>query len=156
MKVFQGLLACTVLVVLGTGCVSSRSGKVYSRDQARTTHTVETGTVEGVSEVTIEGTKSGMGTVVGGVAGGVLGSTVGQGRGATIGTAIGALAGAAAGAFSEEKVTRKAAFELTVKLDGGRTIVVVQEADVAFAVGDRVRAVTGPDGTIRIRPLVEQ
>lgn len=156
MKVLQSILLSAALVALGAGCVSSRSGKVYSRDQARKTHTMETGTVESVAEVTIEGTKSGMGTVVGGVAGGVLGSTVGKGSGATIGAVVGALAGAATGALAEEKTTRKAALEITVKLDVGKTIIVAQEADVAFAAGDRVRVVTGPDGTVRIRPLIEQ
>jgi len=156
MKVLQRVLLFGVLVVFGAGCVSSRSGKVYSRDEARKIHTMETGTVEAVADVAIEGTKSGMGTVVGGVAGGVLGSTVGKGSGAKIGAVVGALAGAAAGALTEEKTTRKTALEITVKLDGGKTIIIVQEADVAFAAGDRVRAVTGPDGTVRIRPLVEQ
>ena len=156
MKTLGRLLLSGIFVAVTSGCASSRSGKVYSRDQARKPHTVETGTVEAVSEVTIEGTKSGFGTVVGGVAGGVLGSTVGKGSGATIGAAVGALAGAATGALAEEKMTRKAALEITVKLDSGRTVVVVQEADVVFVGGERVRMVKGPDGTVRVRPLVEQ
>jgi len=44
--------------IIAFGCVSSRSGDVYTRDQARQAHTVQWGTVEAVKDVKIEGTKS--------------------------------------------------------------------------------------------------
>lgn len=132
------------------GCASSRSGQVYSRDQARQVQTVEIGTVESVRQVMIEGTKTPIGTVAGGAAGGVVGSTVGGGRGRTVATVIGALAGAAAGTAAEEGITRKQGLEIVVAKDNGHTIVVVQEADVTFLVGDRVRIITASDGTTRV------
>lgn len=140
------LLAALVL----SGCVSSRSGEVYSREDARQAHTVMAGTVESVKEVVIEGTQTPVGTAAGGVAGGVLGSTVGSGSGKTVATVAGALVGAALGTIAEENMTRKQGLEIVVKKDSGTTIVVVQEADVAFAAGDRVRIITGPDGTTRV------
>jgi outer membrane lipoprotein SlyB len=100
--------------------------------------------------VVIEGTKTPIGTAAGGVAGGVLGSTVGKGSGRTVAVVIGALAGAAAGTLAEEGITRKPGLEIIVKIDGGRTIVVVQEDDMAVAAGDRVRIITAPDGTTRV------
>ena len=140
----------TVIAVYLTGCVSSRSGRVYSRDHARQAQTVENGTIESVREVVIEGTKTPIGTAVGGGAGGDLGSTVGGGSGRTVATVIGAIAGAAAGTMAEEGITRKPGLEIIVKKDNGQTIVVVQEADVEIFAGDRVRIITAADGTTRV------
>ncbi len=138
------------MVAFMTGCASSRSGEVYSRDQARQAQILEYATVVSVKEVTIEGTKTALGTAAGGVAGGVLGSTVGGGRGSTVATVIGALAGAAVGTAAEEGATRKPGLEIVVKKDDGPTIVVVQEADVMMAPGDRVKVITAADGTTRV------
>ena len=144
------ILLMAVIAVVMTGCASSRSSQVYSRDEARQVQTVENGTVESVKEVMIEGTKTPIGTAAGGVAGGVLGNTIGSGSGRTVATVLGALAGAAAGTMAEEGITRKAALEIIVRKDNGQTIVVVQEADVMIAAGDRVRIITAADGTTRV------
>ncbi|MBU1195632.1 MAG: glycine zipper 2TM domain-containing protein [Proteobacteria bacterium] len=133
-----------------SGCASSRSGQVYSRDEARQVQTVETGIVESVKQVLIEGTKTPVGTAAGGVAGGVLGSTVGSGSGRTLATVFGALAGAAAGTVAEEGITRKQGLEIVVKKDDGQTIVVVQEADMVINPGDRVRIITSSQGATRV------
>ena len=146
----KGLFVAAITGWLIIGCVSSRSGEVYSREDAGRAQTVVTGSVESVREVLIEGTKTPVGTVVGGVAGGVLGSTVGSGAGKKIATVLGSLAGAAAGTAAEEGLHRKAGLESFVKQDNGQTIVVVQEADVLFAPGDRVRIITAPNGTTRV------
>ncbi len=45
---------------------------------------------------------------------------------------------------------KKDALEIIVEKDNGHTIVVVQEADVLFNPGDRVRIITGSDGTTRV------
>jgi outer membrane lipoprotein SlyB len=148
MKSVRFLLFLTA-AALFSGCASSNSGEVYSRNQARTTQTVQMGTVEFVKNIQIEGTKSGVGAVGGGVAGGVLGSTIGGGKGSVLAAVGGAALGAVGGAVAEEKLTKKAGLEITVKLDSGSTIAVVQEADVLFSVGDRVRVLTG-GGTTRV------
>ncbi|MCD4675625.1 MAG: glycine zipper 2TM domain-containing protein [Desulfobacula sp.] len=139
-----------VIAMVVTGCAKSRSGQVYSRDHARQVQTVENGTVESVKEVVIEGTKTSIGTAVGGVTGGVLGSTIGSHEGKTVAMVLGALAGAAAGTAAEEGLTRKPGLEIIVKKDNGQTIVVVQEADIMIAAGDRVRIITAADGTTRV------
>ena len=54
---------------------------------------------------------------------------------------VGAVAGALAGAALEEGVTRKDALEITVKLDGGGLIAIVQEADEPFNIGENVRII---------------
>ncbi len=139
-----------IMCFIAAGCASSRSGAVYSRDQVRKAQTVQMGTVEMVRQVKIEGTKSVVGPLAGAAAGGVVGSTIGHGSGRTVATVLGALAGGAAGAAVEEAVTKKDGLEITVKLDSGETIAVVQEADIPFAVGDRVRILTASDGTTRV------
>ena len=138
-------------VSLLTSCVSSRSAQVYSRDQAMQEMRVNYGTVQSVRNVQIEGTQSGIGAVGGGVTGGVLGSMVGGGRGQVLGAVVGALGGAAAGAMLEEGVTKKNALEITVELDSGEILSVVQEADLQFFAGERVRVLRANDGSSRVQ-----
>lgn len=148
---FSVLLAVIVAVAAGGGCAPSRSGNVYTTDQAMRVHTVENGTVESVKMVAIEdGDQPVAGAVIGGVAGGVLGSAIGGGDGRKVATVLGSLAGAAAGAATEKEMGRKEALEIVVNKDDGQTIVLVQEADVQISPGDRVRVLTSPDGAVRV------
>lgn len=73
--------------------------------------------------------------------GGIAGSTVGEGKGSAIAAVIGAVAGGLAGSALEEAVTRKDGLEITVKLDNGSLVAVVQEATESFAPGDNVRLI---------------
>ena len=143
------LILITILSLLVAACASSNSGSVYKRDDARNVQTVKTGVVESVRTVKLEGTKSPVGTVAGGAIGGIAGSSVGGGRGSAIAAVIGAVAGGLAGSAIEEGVTRKDALEITVKLDGGGLIAIVQEADEQFNPGEKVRIVEG-GGTTRV------
>jgi outer membrane lipoprotein SlyB len=143
------LLTIGLLSLLLAACASSNSGSVYSRDSARKVQTVRTGVVESVRQVKLEGTKSAVGTLAGGAVGGVAGSTIGHGKGSTIGAVIGAVAGALAGSAIEEGVTRKDALEITVKIDGGALVAIVQEADEEFRAGDKVRLIDD-GGTTRV------
>lgn len=133
------LITILALSALLGACASSNSGSVYSRDEARKVQTVRTGVVESVRQVKLEGTKSPVGTVAGGVVGGVAGSTVGGGKGQAIATVLGAVAGGLAGSAAEEGLTRKDGIEITVKLDSGGMIAIVQEADEHFNPGEKVR-----------------
>lgn len=134
-----------LLAVLLSGCVGSKAGDVYSRDQARTEQSVRMGTIEAARGVQIEGTKSGIGAVAGGVTGGIAASTIGHGTGSAVAAAVGAIAGGLAGAAAEEGLTKSSGLELVVKLDNGQTIAVVQAADTntTFQPGDRVRVLSG-------------
>lgn len=145
------LLVATLLTVLLAACASSNSGSVYSRDEARKVQTVRTGTVESVRQVKLEGTKSPIGTVAGGAVGGIAGSSIGNGHGreSAVGAVIGAVIGGIAGAAAEEGITRKDALEITVKLDGGGLVAIVQEADEPFKAGDKVRLIES-GGTTRV------
>ena len=144
-------LSIVMTALFLAGCVSSQSGQVYQRGHAQQAQRTEMGTVEHVKFVKVEGTKSGAGAIGGAVVGGILGNQVGGGSGKKLATLGGALAGGAGGAAAEEKITSYDGIELTVKLDSGSLITVVQEADVIFSVGDRVRVLTSGDGTVRIQ-----
>ena len=145
----QVVVAATCAVVLA-GCAASQSGSAYSRTQTRQVQEVEMGVVESVRQVQIEGTKTPVGAVAGAAVGGIAGSNIGGGSGQAVGAILGAVGGGLAGAAVEEGVTRKSGLEITVRLDSGRTIAVTQEADEAFAPGERVRILTGGDGVTRV------
>jgi len=131
-----------LLLMLG-GCMSTLTGDSYSRDEARRPQTVQFGMVEYVRPVVIEGTKTGVGAGAGAVVGGIGGSTVGSGRGAAVATVLGAVAGGVAGGMAEESATKKQGVEITVRLDSGQIVAIVQQASTTtFNVGDRVRVLT--------------
>lgn len=134
------LLALIFSGALLAGCVGSKAGNVYSRDEAMRAQTVKMGTVEAVRPVQIEGTKSHVGTVAGGAIGGLAGHGAGGGSGQKIATVVGAVVGGLAGSAAEEVATRKPGVEITVTLDNDTTIAVVQEqTGESFVPGDRVR-----------------
>lgn len=148
MKSMKTISLLFISLALLAGCATSKSGDVYSRDQARREMNVRMGTVESVRTVALEGTKSGVGTVAGAAVGGVAGSGLGGGKGQIVGAVLGAVVGGLAGSAVEEGVTRKDALEITVKLDNDRMIVVVQEAVPGeFRPGERVRVVSGTGET---------
>lgn len=141
MRIYK-LISLVLLSAFLAACASSNSGSVYSRDEARKVQTVKTGIIESVREVKLEGTKSPVGTVAGGAVGGIAGSSVGgDGKSGIVGAVIGALVGGIAGAMAEEGFTRKDAYEITVKLDGGGLVAIVQEADEVFKAGEKVRII---------------
>ncbi len=139
------LLAATALA----GCASNLSGESYSRSEARTVQTVEYGIIEYLRPVQIEGTKTPIGGGAGAVVGGIAGSGVGGGKGSSVMTVIGAVAGGLAGAAIEEGVTRSQGVEITVKMDSGQSIAIVQalSPNERFSVGDRVRVLYGGQNT---------
>jgi outer membrane lipoprotein SlyB len=133
-------LMCSVLLL--AGCASGLGGGTYERSEARRAMTVDFGTVESVRFVQLEGTKSPVGTIAGAAVGGVAGSTIGGGSGRTIATVLGAVAGGVAGSAVEEGVTRKRGIEVTVRLETGQLMAVVQEDEgESFQSGERVRVV---------------
>ena len=154
MRTFLGsLITGAVAACLLAGCMlpESRSGNVYTRDQARTSQSVNYGTILRVDLVTIEGTQTGAGTVAGGAMGGALGSAVGGGSGRVISTVGGAIIGGIAGSAIEKGVTTAQGVELEVQLDNGELLVVVQENDAVYKVGDRIRVIRDSQGTTRVR-----
>ena len=133
------------------GCTTSKSGDVYSRDEALREQSVRRATVESVRPVALQGTRSGVGAVAGGAVGGIAGSSVGEGKTAALGGVLGALGGGIAGQALEEGATRKNAVEITVRLENGELRAVVQEDKERFVTGQKVRLLT-QNGVTRVSP----
>ena len=134
------IFAVAAFAAVLSGCgAPGLGGGSYSREQARREQTVRMGYVESVREVKLEGTRSGVGPAAGAVVGGLAGSTVGHNTGSAVAAVIGAVAGGIAGQAAEQGVTGKRGVEVTVKLDNGQMVAIMQEADETFRPGDRVR-----------------
>ena len=141
--------AAAALLALG-GCAPTRSGDVYQRGEALRAQSVDFGTIESLRPVMIEGGQSGVGVVGGAALGGIAGSTVGGGTGQVAAAVAGAILGGIAGSAIEKDVTKANGVELTVRLDSGRIVAIVQEGSGAeFRPGDRVR-VTSDGYTTRV------
>lgn len=149
----SALILAAISATMFTGCPSANSGVIFSRDEASHAQNIVLGTVTDVRAGKIEGTKTAAGAVAGGAMGGVVGNLFGGGKGNTIATVGGAILGAAGGAAAEEKITSKNGIQITVQLDNGQTVVIVQEADVMFQAGERVRVLTRPGGKDRVQKL---
>ena len=144
-------IAVAALGALLAGCQTRESANVYGKHETGREQTVRFATVDAVRKVTIKGSQSGLGGAAGGVVGGVAGSGVGEGRGSTVGAVLGGVAGGVAGNTIENRMTEKAGLEITVRLESGELRAIVQEADLEFTPGQRVRLVTS-GGITRVTP----
>lgn len=126
-------------------------GDEYRAQEARSYQRVQIGTVLDIRMVRITRESSSgnyIGAAAGAILGGVIGNQVGKGSGRTIATAIGGtiggVAGNTAGAYAGREV--KQAAEITVSMNNGNAVSIVQELDGATAQlrpGDRVRLIEG-------------
>ncbi len=133
-----------------SGCATSpSSANSVRRNETGRAQTVDRGEVVYVRTVTIEGEAQGAGAVAGGVMGFALGGLA-DGRGRGVARAGGAVAGAAAGNAIERRVTTREGLELTVELESGEVLVVIQAADEVFTKGDQVRVLRRSDGGARV------
>ncbi|MEH6812863.1 MAG: glycine zipper 2TM domain-containing protein, partial [Motiliproteus sp.] len=120
-------MAIMVSLMMLSGCASTLDDKTYSRDQARRVQTVKFGTIEAINDVVLEGRRTVISKVAGAVVGGIAGSSVGGGKGKDLATAVGAIAGTIAGEALEERATRANGQDITVRMDQGELISIVQE-----------------------------
>lgn len=145
------VMALAVAATLAVaGCAAPGRGSAdYRGYQTRTEQTVRFGVVETIRQVRIDAPNSGVGTATGAVLGGLAGNTVGGGYGSTAAAIAGAVVGGMIGSQIEADANKGTGVEITVLLDGGKYIAVVQEPDEAFKIGDRVRVLSG-QGTTRV------
>jgi outer membrane lipoprotein SlyB len=123
----------------------------FSSSQAMRGHEVMFGTIRDLRPVTIQGEAGLGGAVAGGVAGRSIGRTIGGGSGNRAARDLGTVAGVGAGRMIQQNLRTTQGVEITVTLENGRNVVVVQEQDNMFRVGDQVRVLTGSDGSMRVR-----
>ncbi|MGB0965509.1 MAG: glycine zipper 2TM domain-containing protein [Litorivicinus sp.] len=137
-----------------TGCATSLSGDVYSRDEARRTQQVEYGRIDEVRPVIIEGTQTGAGSAAGAAIGAIAGSGVSSGdRESRIGAVLIGAAGAVVGNKAEEALTQAQGLEMILTLDSGRVLSVVQEVASVdeFLPGQRIKLI-GSGKNSRVSP----
>ncbi len=130
----------SVLALAAAGCTSSSNLPVYSPGQVNQVQTVETGTVQTVRAVIIEG-ESGYQRSVGQSVGSSVGRglAIGGNPGTILAGAAGSVVGSIAGSAVEKQVLRREGQEINVLLDDGTSIVVVQDNNPAYVGGERVR-----------------
>ncbi|PJA42185.1 MAG: hypothetical protein CO182_03980 [Lysobacterales bacterium CG_4_9_14_3_um_filter_62_6] len=80
---------------------------------------------------------SGGGAIVGAVVGGLLGNQIGKGDGRTAATVVGAVGGGFAG-NSIEKHSNRTYYDITIKMNDGRRVVVTQTRLRSVREGSRV------------------
>ena len=140
------LLLVPVLGLLVSCAQDSMSGDVYSKNEARSGQAVQYGRVTDVRNVKIEAGNQ-AGALMGGLAGGALGSKIGSGSSANTAGAIGgALVGGMLGSHVQQSAGSRQGVEITVRLDSGSSVAVVQEVSQKnpnyFRPGDRVRVIS--------------
>jgi outer membrane lipoprotein SlyB len=142
----------TILLLLATGCATSSpsSANTVRRSETGRVQSLEEGEVVMVREVTIEGTSGVGGAVAGGVLGYAVGNTIGGGSGRTLARAAGTVGGAAVGSRAQQAATTERGLEITVQLESGEVVVIVQAADEHFDAGDKVRVLRRSDGGARV------
>ena len=139
-------IACIFTGILVTGCVYHAGSGDYRGYEVMGEQNVRFGVVEVVRPVRIQPMNTGVGTASGAFIGGIAGSHVGGGSGQIVGAIAGTVIGSILGHNIEQQANEVAGVEVTVLLDSGRYIAVVQQAtSEQFRAGERVRVLTGRD-----------
>ena len=125
-----------------TGCATPVPPPYYYGEPPRA-QSVELGVVDGVRPIQFQGPTTGLGALTGAGLGGWAGSGIGAGSGNAAAIVGGVLLGSIIGNAVEYEANKRTGVELTVRLDTGRMIAVVQSDDGdAFRPGDRIRVLS--------------
>ncbi|MDR0827849.1 MAG: glycine zipper 2TM domain-containing protein [Desulfovibrio sp.] len=143
------LLALALSLASLSGCGGDR--RSYSDGDLRSTEAVRMGKILDVSDVMVREEKSLAPAVAGAAIGGLLGSYFGTGTGREI---LG-LAGAALGGYIgyQDDLSHRVykAMQLTIELESGTTILVVQGYTEYFVRKDRVRVIGLGEGRVIVQ-----
>ena len=148
--VSRSFTVITILILYGllTACQPVNQGsRTFTTNQDQPSMRAFNGKILHVDEVQIQRDETGPGAVAFEVLGGVVDSPIGGGRGTTLAT----IGGTAAGTAAERTRRMRPAWELEVELEDNTVLVIVQEQDDVFKVGDHVRVIEGRDGSFRVR-----
>ncbi|WP_373974393.1 hypothetical protein NT239_12180 [Chitinibacter sp. SCUT-21] len=153
----QFLTACILASTsLLSACITADSANVYKKNEMKQLTTARAGVIENIRDVKMDDSSTGIGSIAGAVIGGLGASShIGKGSGAVVSGVIGSILGGLLGNKIETNITRKPAKELTILMkDNAQRLVVVQDADLNFSVGQHVDVIT--DGvTARVVPLTK-
>ena len=146
-KILLSALALSLVAL--SGCATDpQSSSVYRSNEVGVSKNVTYATVQNVRSVVIDAGQSGVGLGTGAAIGGFAGSTLGNGNGRILGGIVGAVAGGIAGQAIEGNTSKRPGVELTLRLDNGQSLVVVQPDDGSrFTSGSRVRMIGNGNNT---------
>lgn len=147
------LLVVTGTLALGpllAACTPQPSPSTFSRGEVGTVMPVQMGRLVAIRAVNIRPGQTRLGAVTGAALGGVGGSLIGRSTAANVAGAIGgAVTGGAIGSAIQGSSNTRGV-ELTIELESGETVAVVQPGDPRdFRVGDAVR-LTGTGDNARV------
>ncbi|WP_051534541.1 glycine zipper 2TM domain-containing protein [Deefgea rivuli] len=146
-------LFCQIL--LGASLLLSACSTAPTIDgtPARPIAQARSGQIERIHMIAVQDS-SGIGSIAGGVIGGILaGNHIGNGSGSAISSVFGALLGGFLGNQMERELTQKTAQELTIRMqDNGERLVIVQDMQPAFQIGQKVDVITNGQ-TARVQAL---
>jgi outer membrane lipoprotein SlyB len=142
--------ALVLSALLLQGCAyRSHAENVYADTETQRAHSITLATVTAVRLVTIERAPTGTGGAAGADVGMALGSFASKGQGSFVGSVLASVAGDLAGQAIESRVARLPGLEISMRLDNGQQISLVQAADEPFKKGDRVRVLSA-EGKSRV------
>jgi outer membrane lipoprotein SlyB len=137
--------AIALAAALVSGCAYNRTSSDYRGYEVMGEQSVRFGVVETVRDVRISPRNTGVGATSGAFIGGIAGSHVGGGSGEIVGAIAGTVLGSIIGYNAEQQANEVPGVEVTVLLDSGSYIAIVQQAGEPFRAGDRVRVLSGRD-----------
>lgn len=142
-----------LLLLAVTLALPACGSKRYSDGTLRESQAVRYGVVVDVTEVMVEEDPSLIGPGLGLAAGGLLGSAFGAGTGRTLFILGGAVLGADVGGGLDYRTRRYKALQLTMELDNGNILMVVQGYDELFVRGDEVRVIVIDEERARVQHI---
>jgi outer membrane lipoprotein SlyB len=140
------VLGVSLCLLGAAACEPQPSPTTFTRSESMRAQPVAFGQVVSTRNVDIRPGQTHLGMVTGGALGAIAGSQIGGGTASNVAGGIGgAVAGGMLGsAIQGSQVTR--AVEVTVTLDSGQTVAIIQPGTVQdFRPGDRVRVVGTSD-----------
>lgn len=127
LRFLSALLPALMLAACATpGGYYSGHGGGYAPPQDGYARCANCGVVEKIDRVYGERNSSGGGAVLGGIIGAIVGNQIGSGSGRAAATVAGAIAGGAVGNSAERNANSAPWYELYLRMDDGRRIVVSQ------------------------------
>jgi len=148
------LILISLSLILSNCANSSLQSDTFDRDSAQKISNIYYGEVVAIKKVTIEGsTKSG--ALVGGLVGAATGSGVSDSRPESeIGAVLGGAIGSTIGGNISKSLMSVDGIQITINMDDGRTVSVVQEnGNYKFNIGDLVEVVS-INGKTRVSPAI--
>lgn len=136
-------LIVAVLLALALGGCATSNGYHQRYDDGYAGYCGQCGEIEKIERVYGERKTTGGGAVLGALIGGALGNQVGKGDGRKAATIAGAVVGGVIGNNAEKDARSAPRFEIFVRMDDGRRLVIEQPTLDDLRDGDRVELVGG-------------